>query len=69
MQKLLGSTRDISILLHFHFYEEVYYKLHESERASKNSTKEGRGWMIGFAENVGQPPHVPHLDSRYWHSN
>ena len=48
---LSGVTVDISPLLRFHFYQEVYYKLHESEFPS--SSKEGIGHFVGISEHVG----------------
>ena len=48
-----GITIDTSILLRFHFYEKVYYKLNETEFPS--GSKEALGYMVGFAEHVGAP--------------
>ena len=48
---LTGSTGDISAILDYHFYQEVYYKLDDSDFPS--STKEGHGYWVGFSENVG----------------
>ena len=51
IQTLNGSTNDISPLLHFRWYEPVYYKLDDSDFPSDSREKRGR-W-VGIAENVG----------------
>ena len=51
IQKLNGSTNDISPLLRFYFYEPVYYKLDDSDFPS--GSREKRGYFVGIAENVG----------------
>ena len=51
MQRLHGSTPDISPLLSFRFWEEVYYRHDDSEFPS--DTREGHGYFVGIAENVG----------------
>ena len=51
LEALEGSTPDISPLLHFSFWDPVYYKLDDSDFPS-GSTK-GRGRWVGIAENVG----------------
>ena len=48
---LLGVTIDISVLLRFFFWQEVYYKLSEAEFPSKS--KEGKGRIVGISEHVG----------------
>ncbi len=53
LEKLTGLTSDISALLRFHFYEEVYYKLDDSEKGFPSTSTEGKGWMIGIAEGIG----------------
>ena len=42
---------DISPLLHFSFWDPVYYKLDDSDFPSDST--EGRGHWVGIAENVG----------------
>jgi hypothetical protein len=51
LEKLLGHTIDISILLPFHFYQEVYYKVYQEDFPSES--KENVGYVVGFAEHVG----------------
>jgi hypothetical protein len=48
---LLGSTVDISVLLRFHFWQEVYYKLEDSDFPS--DSKEASGRIVGVSEAVG----------------
>jgi hypothetical protein len=48
MQVLTGGTSDISLLLHFTFYEEVLYTRVHSTFPS-TSTEE-RGYFVGFGE-------------------
>ena len=47
----MGRTVDISALLRFHFYEEVFYKINEDTFPS--DSKEEKGHFIGIGENVG----------------
>ena len=51
MTALTGQTPDISPLLRFHFWEEVYYKLDDSDFPSES--RELKGNIVGIAENVG----------------
>ena len=51
IEKLTGSTPDISSLLCFSFWEPVYYKLDDSDSSSKSTEKLGR--FVGISENVG----------------
>ena len=51
MNRLTGSTVDISPLLRFHWYQEVYYKMDDSSFPS--DTKEEKGYVVGIAEHVG----------------
>lgn len=51
LEALDGVTPDISILLRFHFYEPVYYRVHEPTFPSQ--TREAKGRFVGFSENVG----------------
>ena len=55
VQALEGTTPDISFLLHFSFYEPVYYRIDSSEPdlnfpSSSNETKD---YWVGFADNQG----------------
>ena len=51
IQKLRGSTPDISPLLRFHFWQEVYYKLDDSDYPS--DSREAKGNFVGISETVG----------------
>ena len=51
MDKLTGSTPDISSLLCFRFYERVYYRSDDSDFPSEST--ERLGYFVGIAENVG----------------
>ena len=51
IEKLTGSTPDISSLLCFQFYEPVYYKLDDSDFPSESTEKLGR--FVGISEHVG----------------
>ena len=51
IQQLNGSTSDISPILRFHFWEEVYYHHDDSDFCS--DTREGHGHFVGIAEHVG----------------
>jgi hypothetical protein len=51
VNKLLGSTTDISVLLRFHWYQEVYYKLEDNGFPS--DSREQKGHIVGIAEHVG----------------
>ena len=55
VQALAGTTPDISFMLHFSFYEPVYYRIDSSEPdfhfpSSSNGKK---GHWVGFADNPG----------------
>ena len=55
VQALAGTTPDISFMLHFSFYEPVYYRIDSSEPdfhfpLSSNGKK---GHWVGFANNPG----------------
>ena len=50
-QCLIGSTPDISPLLHFSWYQPVYCKIDDSDFPS--GTREERGNFVGIAKNVG----------------
>jgi hypothetical protein len=47
----LGVMADISALLQYHFYEKIYFKVHESSYPSES--KERLGNWVGVAEHVG----------------
>ena len=49
--KATGSTDDISLLLHFHFWQPVHYKVYDSYLPPHSSEKRGR-W-VGIAKHVG----------------
>ena len=51
LEALEGSTPDISPLLHFSFWDPVYYKLDNSDFPPGST--EGSGHWVGIAENVG----------------
>ena len=51
LEALEGSMPDISPLLHFSFWDPVYYKLDDSDFPSDST--EGRGHWVGITENVG----------------
>ena len=48
---LLGYTPDISVLLHFRFWEPVYYAKYDAKFPSDSTEELGR--FVGIAENVG----------------
>ena len=50
-----GTTPDISFLLHFSFYEPVYYRIDSSEPDLNfpSSSNEKKGYWVGFADNQG----------------
>ena len=52
---LAGTTPDISFLLHFSFYEPVYYRIDSSEPDLNfpSSSNEKKGYWVGFANNQG----------------
>ena len=51
MTKLTGVTQDISPLLHYEWYEPIYYREEVTEFPSRS--KESFGWFVGIAEHVG----------------
>ena len=55
VQALEGTTPDISFLLHFSFYEPVYYRIDPSEPDLNfpSSSNEKKGYWVGFADNQG----------------
>ena len=55
VQALQGTTPDISFLLHFSFYEPVYYRIDSSEPDLNfpSSSNEKKGYWVGFADNQG----------------
>ena len=55
VQALEGTTPDISFLLHFSFYEPVYYRIDSSEPDLNfpTSSNEKKGYWVGFADNQG----------------
>ena len=55
VQALEGTTPDISFLLHFSFYEPVYYRIDSSEPDLNfpSLSNEKKGYWVGFADNQG----------------
>ena len=51
LQVLTGSMNDISPLLHFRWYEPVYYMVDDSHFPS--DSRERRGYWVGVAKHVG----------------
>jgi hypothetical protein len=51
LNKLTGTTVDISPLLRFHFWQKVYFKREENTFPSES--KEGIGYIVGISEHVG----------------
>ena len=54
-QALQGTTPDVSFMLHFSFYEPVYYRIDSSEPDLNfpSSSNEKKGYWVGFANNQG----------------
>ena len=55
VQALEGTTPDISFMLHFSFYEPVYYRIDASEPDLHfpSLSNEKKGYWVGFADNQG----------------
>ena len=55
VQALEGTTPDINFMLHFSFYEPVYYRIDSSEPDLNfpSSSNEKKGYWVGFADNQG----------------
>ena len=55
VQALEGSTPDVSFMLHFSFYEPVYYRIDSSgpDLNFPSSSNEKKGYWVGFADNQG----------------
>ena len=55
VQALAGGTPDISFMLHFSFYEPVYYRIDSSEPDLNfpSSSNEKKGYWVGFANSQG----------------
>ena len=55
VQALQGTTPDISFMLHFSFYEPVYYRIDSSEPDFHfpSPSNENKGYLVGFAGNPG----------------
>ena len=55
VQALEGTTPDISFMLHFSFYEPVYYRVDSSEPDLNfpSSSNEKKGYWVSFADNQG----------------
>ena len=55
VQALEGTTPDVSFMLHFSFYEPVYYRIDSSEPDLNfpSSSNEKKGYWVGFADSQG----------------
>ena len=55
VQALQGTTPDVSFMLHFSFYEPVYYRIDSSEPDLNlpSSSNDKKGYWVGFADNQG----------------
>ena len=55
IQALQRTTPDVSFMLHFSFYEPVYYRIDSSEPDHNfpSSSNEKKGYWVGFADNQG----------------
>ena len=55
VQALEGTTPDVSFMLHFSFYEPVYYRIDSSETDLNfpSSSNEKKGYWVSFADNQG----------------
>ena len=51
LNRLTGTTVDISPLLRFHFWQKVYFK--KEENTFPSESKEGVGHNVGISEHVG----------------
>jgi hypothetical protein len=51
LEALTGSTPDMSVLLRFHWWEEIYYKIDDADFPSDSLEKRGR--FIGISEHCG----------------
>ena len=52
---LTGQTPDISFLVHFSFWEPIYYRVNPNEPSSNfpSTSNEKKGYWVGFSDNVG----------------
>ena len=48
---LTGTTPDISIMLHFNFYQPVFYATHDQHFPSE--IEERAGYWVGFSDHCG----------------
>ena len=55
VQALEGATPDVSFMLHFSFYDPVYYRIDSSEPDLNfpSSSNEKKSYWVGFADNQG----------------
>ena len=55
VQALHATTPDVSFMLHFSFYDPVYYRIDSSEPDLNfpSSSNEKKGYWVGFADNQG----------------
>ena len=56
LNHLASPTPDVSFMLHFSFYEPVYYRIDSSEPDLNfpSSSNEKKGYWVGFADNQGE---------------
>ena len=55
VEALQGATPDVNFMLHFSFYEPVYYRIDSSEPDLNfpSSSNEKKGYWVGFTDNQG----------------
>ena len=55
IQALQGTKPDVSFMLHFSFYEPVYYRIdsYEPDLNFPSSSNEKKSYWVGFADNQG----------------
>jgi hypothetical protein len=51
LEALTGSTPNISVLLRFHWWEKIYYKIDDADFPSDSLEKRGR--FVGISEHCG----------------
>ena len=51
MTVLTGTTPDISMLLQFHWFQQVLFR--ETEKSFPSTSPERVGYFVGFNEHVG----------------
>ena len=55
VKALQGTTPDVSFMVHFSFYEPVYYRIDSSDPDLNfpSSSNEKKGYWVSFADNQG----------------